>query len=457
MPTLQDSQKRKVISQSNEQDHLNYLEYELAMEARRDEVTDMTERLTMPMETTFDFELRKGKLYSEFGTPLDDVVYGGYEDIKQKAKHRLDLAFEVVRRRLDAEEIEEVKTLEPGEKLVTFLPIPDDVREGKTTIDGYNRNRLKMLVRVSEREAGSHGNTFSITSLSLDGSDHEAIQAAARAVGHDIPAGLSSEKIVARRHRIGASEGLDAAEIAGKVRDSYDNELARTKGGRWYAGINAEELEGSYAKAYDFVLMQTDLIDQHMAFLRGLESRLDGPQLHRAKEDARYNLAAALDDRRKGRTVTSIADSGAHAREEGRNYDGDCSTGSNTATSVESQANSLGFKTKEEFVTNCPLCGEKGVKATRAGGTITCGSCGDGVDICTGEVIKGRKSKKIRKQLADKAMRLSAQQSTSNKKVSKAELIKAKYGDAVTERRQLVLGGEDRYLVDKEGRVIHKL
>ncbi|MCA9309510.1 hypothetical protein KC973_03965 [Candidatus Saccharibacteria bacterium] len=50
------------------------------------------------------------------------------------------------------------------------------------------------------------------------------------------------------------------------------------------------------------------------------------------------------------------------------------------------------------FITNCPLCDEKGVTATKENGTITCGDCGGCVDVCTGEVL--RKASKKQKAAA---------------------------------------------------------
>jgi hypothetical protein len=449
MPTiLTDAEKREAIAGSRERDHLKYLEYEKtkeAMEDRRSEITDMTERLTMPMETTFEFELRDDdKLYSEFDTPLDDVVYDGYEDIKQKAEHRPDLAFEVERCRLDTEEIEEVKTLEPGGILVTFLPIPDDVREGKTSIGGYNRKRQRMLARFSQRGMGKLSHKFSITSLSLDGSDPKAIRAAARAIRHEIPEGLSSEEIVANRRHISPLEQTTAKKVVEIIRGAYDDELARTRGGEWYAGIDAKELEESYANAYDYVSSQNELMDQHMAFLRDLESRLDGAALEKAKEDARYNLAAALDDKRKGKAVTSISDSGANARAVGMNYDGDCPTG-NSAASTETQANALGFRT-EKFKTNCPLCGTKGVEATRANGVITCGTCEGSVDVCTGETKMGKKPKK---SVGSYAVQETVQRPSRGP--TRAERLKAMRADPdLMEYKIIIPGGAEHYFTHKQ-------
>jgi hypothetical protein len=248
---------------------------------------------------------------------------------------------------------------------------------------------------------------------------------------------------VANRHRISPLEQATPTEVTETIREAYDDELARTKGGKWYAGIDAVKLEGSYAKAYDFVQSQTDLIDQHMVFLKDIEARLSGAELRKAKEDVRYNLAAALDDRRKGKAVTSISDSGDNARAAGINYDRDCPDG-NSANSTTSQANSLGFKSKE-FITNCPLCREQKVKATMAGGMISCGSCGDSVDVCTGEIVRGRKSKKkLGKNAVAEAMKPHAQ------KLSKPELIRAQYGPAITEHKKVTVGGMEHFFVHKQ-------
>lgn len=53
---------------------------------------------------------------------------------------------------------------------------------------------------------------------------------------------------------------------------------------------------------------------------------------------------------------------------------------------------------RKTFITNCPMCDEKGVMATQESGAITCHECGACVDICTGEVLqKARKKERATK------------------------------------------------------------
>ncbi len=190
-------------------------------------MTGAAERLSLPMEHTFVYQRRNGKLFSEFGLSIDDVIQGGLDDIKAMVQFHSDWESEVQRRQLDAEELEEIKTLLPGEKLVTFLPIPDDVREGRTSISGYDRKRMRMLVRVAEC---GQNNDVAITSFSLDRSHYSSIQAAALAVDQVIPDGLSSNEITADRvHK--TNDSRTSEELVELIRTAYDKQLTQEFGG----------------------------------------------------------------------------------------------------------------------------------------------------------------------------------------------------------------------------------
>lgn len=82
----------------------------------------------------------------------------------------------------------------------------------------------------------------------------------------------------------------------------------------------------------------------------------------------------------------------------------------------------------EKFRTNCPLCDEKNVEATKTNGTITCGECSGSVEICTGEVIKKSQKKKKIKKISQKPIsiyRMLGFGETKSKKVQKYEKMVA--------------------------------
>ncbi len=400
-------------------------------ELRRDEVTDASERLNMPMENTFEYQLRDGKLYSDFGTDLDRVIKNGYEVIREAAKARPDVAFEEERRWLDMEELNHVKTLQPGENLIVFLPIPDAVRNGTTAINGYNRDRMKMLVRISSRGTGDHEDSFSITSMSLDRSYYQAMQVAAKSVGCSIPSGLGSEEVIARRQKVGSSNGMTPQQLGSTIRDSYDSELTRRYGGQWRAGRpKISELE-----SLPFINQHSDLIDAHVELVANLKHRLRGIELKEALEDARYNFVAALDDRRVGKTVESLESSGAGARSEGRNYDGDCPT-----TSVHQQASRLGFNTADVLkCVTCPFCSVV-VDAKVESGSIQCPECA--TKVVDGKVVESQS-----------AMQTSMAEVALNFTLPKPETSSESQSDLVVERN-IVIGGVAVTIFNQAGEVV---
>lgn len=327
----------------------------------RDEVTDAAERLRMPMEHSFSYKLIDGKLYSEFGKSIDVVVANGIADIRPKVALQPDLQFELDRRLLDQEELEEVKTLQPGEKLVTILPIPDAVRNGTTTIDGYDRQRMRALVRVSEHTLDG---SFTIACFSLDKSDYGGLQAAAQTVEHTIADGLGSEAIMAQRQRVGGE--TSAKEMIDTMRAAYDIQLAKTYGGLWYAGRPHQSSE----TALEFVLNQPDLVTQHTKIMRDLGVRFSGVELTLKQHEARYNFAAVLDDRLNKKEVGahSFESSGTQARVDGKSFDGDC------PTTTAQQAVQLGFKTETLMCVTCPFCSNT-VDAKKTAHGIQCPDC----------------------------------------------------------------------------------
>jgi len=346
-----------------------------------DELTDQSERLSRPMENGFVYEFGPDeKLYSEYGEQLEEVFATGLEAARLAAeKDPHNWTFEHERRVIELDEIREVQALQDGQKLIVFSPLPDRVRAGLTSINGYDRKRQKMLVRVAERQ----GQEVGIFSFSLDGSDYEAMQAAAAAVGADIPDGLGSEEILATRFTYDSGHQLSMKDCHKLIREAYDSSLERRRGGAWYAG----RPEINQGDALSFIRQQNDLIRQHMTAVSNIMARaLEANEKQQLLEMARYNFAAALDDRMAGKIVSDVSDAGDTARAEGREYDGDC------PTSATAQAEQLGYaqgKNAEMKCVTCPFCGQL-VDAIVEGASISCPreACGMSVDRKTGKTSR---------------------------------------------------------------------
>lgn len=310
-----------------------------------DELTDQSERLARPMENGFVYTFgADGKLYSEYGDQLEKVFTDGLDMARAMALRDPDnWAFELTRRTIELEEIQAVQVLADGEKLITFSPVPDLVRAGRTNINGYDRNRKKMLVRIAERQ----GDEVGIFSFSLDGSDYIAMQAAARSIGAEIPDGLGSEEILSRRFHYGIEHDYSMKDCHDLIRVAYDLSLERRLGGTWYAGRHEIKQED----ALSFIKRQGDLVSQHMeAVKRVMAQAIDAAEKNRLLENLRYDFAAALDDRMHGREVADISSAGESARSEGRTYDGDCPTGTNE------QAMALGYNQGANPEMKCVIC-----------------------------------------------------------------------------------------------------
>ncbi|HYG83300.1 MAG TPA: hypothetical protein VD907_00280 [Verrucomicrobiae bacterium] len=378
---------REKVAAQKERDFVRFHEFEARHEAslRLDEETDLSERLFIPMENTFHYELKDDKLYSEFGDQLEEIFIRGYVDLREYATTRPDLTFEINRRYQDILEVRQAETLQPGETMVVFSPIPDDVRYGRTHIDAYNRERLKMLVRVYEHAADTP-NGFSITSFSLDGSNYAAMQAAAQRLGIDIPDGLGSEDIVQQRHVFTANdERLEVVRqeaqtgkqtvskaMVDALRQGYDDSLEEQLGGQWHAGRPAL----NEADALSFIRSQPEIFEAHMKQVKTIIATVRDVATQKQRlADARYNCAAALDDLLHGKRVDSLEQAGADARAEGRDYSGDCIT--TPVTSTEQQAERLGYRVDSLKCVVCPLpkCGRVVDAKRTAQGGIYCPAC----------------------------------------------------------------------------------
>lgn len=196
-----------------------------------------------------------------------------------------------------------------------------------------------------------------------------------------------------------------------------------------------------------FINDNHDIIDEHMAVLRTIEARLSaGNQRNAELELLRQRTAAALDYRLHGGTVVSISDADVGARMSTYEYGGECATGTQAAT-----AEQMGLA-QGKHVTNCPLCGTRGVTATVEGETITCSDCRGSVDICSGKVTQGRLLR--RQNLIDQQSGIKRE--AAPKKLTKEAVLSAQYGEKVTIKRQKVIGGEERLVVNARGEVLQK-
>ncbi|MGH7196843.1 MAG: hypothetical protein ACREGJ_03730 [Candidatus Saccharimonadales bacterium] len=369
-PTIQE--QRRLVAERKRTDFEAYREWEYKRRLY-DEITDVAERVRAPIEPEQEFALTAKGLVSERGELLRPVIEGGLREAQRMAVHNPDWQVEVERDSIDLEEYDEYEILAkagPGSgAIVSYWLIPDAVRQGRSLLPGYNRERLKMFTRIAvPTEKG-----LAIKYHSYDGSYLPGVQAMDEALGFTFDPTLSSEERARQRRHIDAPvESID--ELDEILRQAYDGAMTRDFGGEWHGGrrpIGVKDIMG-------FITAQHTLLDEHMAHVSKIFALVTDPhERNRLMEPHRYDLAAAIDDLIHGKTVASAADAGVSARAEGRNLDGDCPTGQ--APTTAEQLSKVGFKSLEESLkcVKCPLkgCGKTvDAKVTHEGG-IYCPAC----------------------------------------------------------------------------------
>lgn len=336
MQSLQE--QRRLVSERRQADFEAYQQWEY-QRRRYDEITDVAERVRAPISPTQEFMMTANGLVSERGEPLRHVLEDGLADARRMAAINPDWQVEVSRREIDMDEYNALEDLAvKGGAMVSYWLIPDAVREGNSSLPGYNRERLKMFTRI----AVATPTGVAIKYSSYDGSYGPGVQAMDEALGFTFDPNRTSEEIAAeRRHMPESVESVH--EIDEKLRVAYDGALVRDFGGEWYGGrppLPIKDVVG-------FISSQTKLLGEHMSILSKIFAEtLDPYERNRRMEPHRYNLAAAMDDLVHGKQVASLVEAGDGARSEGRDLDGDCPTGDRT---TEQQLESVGFKTANRF------------------------------------------------------------------------------------------------------------
>lgn len=299
-----------------------------------DEITDVAERVRAPISTTQEFLLSAEGLVSERGEPLRPIIVKGLAEAQRMAVTNPSWEVEVERRTIELEEYDDMEWLAiSGEgALVSYWLIPDAVRNGESNLPGYNRERLKMFSRIAVPTTEG----LAIKYHSYDQSYLPGVQAMDEALGFEFDASRGSEQIARERRFIDVRVD-DIHELDEILRRAYDDALARDNGGEWESGRKPLQVKD----VVGFISEQHSLLGEHMEELSKIFGEVSDPhQRNKRMEPHRYNLAAAIDDMLHGKQVTNAKDAGDGARSEGRNLDGDCSTGDETA---EQQLSKVGF------------------------------------------------------------------------------------------------------------------
>jgi hypothetical protein len=229
-----------------------------------DTETWMAEMLYGSMRTSFDFNYDYGGsvLRSKDGGSMDDVFDDAIENAQLIVHRNPSLLFELRRRLIERGELDDMQAMakgelynEDGEQVNTIVVIsdfPPELMEATEDVGGYNAGRKQAMLRVITRESSGE---VRVVTQSLDGSNREALEAVSLAVGKKPEEG----ELLSQRAHLNVRSEL-RPKLVDNLTDTYDQALAKQKGGSWHAGIHQPD-QRAYVNTYEFARSQTDLID----------------------------------------------------------------------------------------------------------------------------------------------------------------------------------------------------
>lgn len=332
------------------------------------------EALDGNMRSEFSFQFDGQDLYGRDGRTLTPIFDNAIENAKNNAKFEPLLNFEVERRIVERQELDDILAMARGDgpnTMVVVSDFPMALKEHHQNVGGYDTKRQQTMLRVISREQDG---SIKMTSQSLDRSDRQSLEAI-----YD-----SFDLVPEQGELLGQRIQLDLPSseqqvLVDKLTGIYDRSLNQKFGGSWYAG----RANNAIANTYDFVLEQQDLLN---AFT---ERYLDGELL---SADQFYNLAAAIQNRVETRQhVSSHASrlvmptnpivemelAGNQARKEGRSFSGcGLTVGADGASETDQELNELGYGDKGDKKTmkcvNCPECGTFHDEVKKVAGKYRC-------------------------------------------------------------------------------------
>ena len=317
--------------------------------AEYEEMTDVAERISAPMDHPISFQNIDGKLYTESSVDGDDLLTISRNAEKAAlaiARQNPQWTVEAYRRSIESQEVLQATSLPVGAKMIVASPTPDVALSGAVNIGGYNLEKKTTMVRVWENT----GQTLGCRYISLDGGNRQALQVAMQSVGRDIPDEFDSEQILATFYTF-LDEDRDLGDL---LVNNYDSEMERQTGEIHSYGRPG--LTHDSKKALEIAMENPDRLRDHMEEVARLKWAYSGDELKDKLEEARYNYAAALEKVNKGGIVTSNGAAGGEARASGANFSGYCATTPDNAQSTEEAYNSM-FAGKR-VTGKCPCCHE---------------------------------------------------------------------------------------------------
>lgn len=266
--------------------------YDHERRTRDDTETWLAEVLDGQMRTQFEYTFDGRELYGEDGSPLGPIFKTAKNDAERLAAFDPRLRFEVRRRGIESEELQDMYAMGRGElpnTMVVISDFPPELQGATKDMGGYNVRRQQTMLRVITRNPNG---SVTMISQSLDRSNRQALEAIYASLGFEAQPG---ELLGQRMHLDLAAE--DQEFLPDILTGVYDRSLVEQHGGEWYAGRTPAEM----LNTYDFVRSQDDLISLFV------KQKLSNPV---AAEKMRYGIAATMEKRfldrhRTGRRVTN--------------------------------------------------------------------------------------------------------------------------------------------------------
>ena len=415
-----------------ERQHREYEAYR-AYERERiitDEITDVSERIPLPMCNSFDYRFEAdGELHFQ-GQSIGGVLRRGVEQAKLVAQQDPRFSRAYLHAEIELQEYDDQRRLAlMGENDPDLLVVisPQLAEIGK---------KLTM-VRIYQRNVDG----ISATSVSFERSEIDCLQNVVDYFGSTIEPGASVEDILAMR-TWGRSDDVPGGDVRQFVARLHDCVLEEKYGGEWSGGRS-----GRYSiDAQTFTAAQQDLVSDHLGHIGWIKKKYQGDELVQKLEQQRYNFAAALTRRIRGQSdADSMDGAGAEARQNGEVYENSCPDGVSTA---QSSLNELGLAGREWKPGSCRVCLRSGMV----------GEC----DVCLGCEEADNRGVDLR-DINKKALRARERQLHAQQRVNKSRSVEERapqrrpHLDFTEERTSYSIGGSDVIVYDRRsGQAIAK-
>lgn len=395
-----------------------------------DEITDVSERIPLPMSNSFDYRFEPdGELHFQ-GQSIGDVLRRGVEQARVIAQQDPSFTRAYLHAEIELQEYDDQRQLAlMGENDPDLLVVisPQLAEIGK---------KLTMM-RIYQRNADG----ISATSVSFERSELDCLQNVVGYFGNTIEPGASVEDILSMR-TWGSSKDVPGGDVRQFIARLHDCVLEEKYGGEWSGGRS-----GRYnIDAQTFTAAQQDLVSDHLGHIGWLKKNYRGEELAQMLEQQRYNFAAAITRRIRGQSdAASMDGAGAEARQNGEEYENSCPDGVSTA---QSSLKELGLTGREWKSGSCRVCLRSGMV----------GEC----DVCLGCEEADNRGVDL-SDINKRALRARERQSQSQQSMSAHKSVEKRVRqqrprhDSTEERKSYSIGGSDVIVYDRRsGQAIAK-